>query len=121
MAKKVDSYAGYFATLRFYTNGFNSEHLNVNSLVTQQYVDWLGFIVARRNGNYTVVYRQHQQNNLPLINDQLLNCDKLSADSLMKKYVLPFTSTGYINVKTTWDAHIPFLFLNTQNPWYIPR
>lgn len=120
MAKKVDSYAGYFATLRFYTNGFNSEHLNVNSLVTQQYVDWPGFIVARRNGNYTVVYRQHQQNNLPLINDQLLNCDKLSADSLMKKYVLPFTNTGYINVKTTWDAHIPFLFLNKQNPWYIP-
>ncbi|MEN9450933.1 MAG: hypothetical protein RJA83_1551 [Pseudomonadota bacterium] len=120
MAKKVNSYAGYFATLRFYTNGFNSEHLNVNSLMKPQYADWPGFIVARRNGNYTVVYRQHQQNDLPLINDQLLNCDQYSPDSLMKTYVLPFTSNGYVNVKTTWESYIPYLFLNTQNPWYIP-
>lgn len=47
--KKVDSYAGYFATLRFYANGFNSEHLNVNSLIKSQHADWPGFIVADRN------------------------------------------------------------------------
>jgi hypothetical protein len=120
MAKKVDSYTGYFATLRFYANGFNSEHLNVNSLIKSEHADWPGFIVAGRNGHYTVVYRQPQQNDLPLIHDELLSCDKLSPDSLMKKYVLPFTSNGYINVKTTWDTYIPFLFLNTQNPWYTP-
>lgn len=36
MAEKVNSYPGYFATLRFYANGFNSEHLNLHSLVKYQ-------------------------------------------------------------------------------------
>jgi len=115
MARQVTSYGGYIATLKFYTNGFYSEHLNVVPLLENQ-INWPGFVVALRNDEYKVVYRQEGQNELPDLNATLISCDEISPDILMTHF-LPFTEDGYARVKSTWTVYVPFLFRDADNPW----
>lgn len=75
--------------------------------------------MALRDGQYKVVYRLPGRHGLPVINDQLLSGEGISPDQLMRKYVLPFTDNGYVNVKTSWALYVPNLFLDTANPWYL--
>jgi hypothetical protein len=116
LAKKAESYQGYYYSLKYFVNGFKDGHLHYWTSLEMNRAEWPGFVIAKRGKTYVV---HHVSTNkgfklLPKKGSELHSCDGVSIDQLMIKNVFPFV--GNRDLATHWIKHTPMLLFDYGNP-----
>jgi hypothetical protein len=81
----------FFYTLAYYVSGFKDPHiyLSANNNKTKLPLHFSGITVYYQYGHYYVNYRDNNNQSIP-IHAELLSCDNMSIDALIKKDIMPY-------------------------------
>lgn len=112
-AKKVNKYGGYYATQKFFANGFKDGHLHYFINLKPERIKWPGFTVAKRGDNYIVHSSSDKKG--PKKGWKVVSCDGKGPDKLMKSNVFPFN--GNEDLAAHWVKYAPQIFLDSDNPF----
>lgn len=117
LAKRSDSYQGYYYSLKHFVNGFKDGHLHYWTELSMNRSEWPGFIVAKRGELYIVhfVSDLDKFGHLPPKNSQLVSCDGKGIRSLMETNIFPFS--GNPDLESHWIEQTPMLFVDFHNPF----
>src|SRR5258706_4299346 len=76
-ARKVNSFSGYTALLRWFAGRFEDDQMQVNSNLQPINVEWPGFLAANRSGKFIVQNptRPRATDGLPADGSILISCD----------------------------------------------
>jgi len=95
-AAVAHTYGDYERAVRRYLNGFRDGHTGAGFLLSSQRLSWPGFLVNRDADDRIRVLAAAEGSNVPL-GAELLSCDGLTTDQLMKERLDPYY----------WNADIP--------------
>lgn len=117
LAKKANTYQGYFYAIKFFVNGFRDGHLYYWADLTINLAEWPGFIIAKRGRKFVVhhVFEGAGFDSLPKIGAQLVGCDTSSVESLMEQNVFPYD--GNVDLEAHWIKQAPLLLVSFGNPF----
>jgi len=122
LARKADSFGGYYFALRRYADGFNDSHLSIKLEKKAENYDnfWPGFAVSLRNNNFVVADLSDLNLNafktrLPQVRDRLIACDGKSAKTLFENNILPFY--GIDGLLASERISAPRLMFDEGNPF----
>jgi len=125
LARRADSFEGYYFALRRYTSGFNDYHLDIilPDEVKLKNNFWPGFAVSLHNDGFIVsdltdMKLDAESSRLPQPGDVLIACDGKSPNQLFADNILPFY--GIERLAASKRANAPQLMFDEGNP-YIKR
>jgi len=118
-ARKVNSFSGYTALLRWFTGRFEDDQLQVTASVQPANIEWPGFTVTNRAGRYIVQNpgRPRPSDGLPFDGSNLVSCDGIQPDEWVKNRVIPYQqSVAALEADRIRNA--PWIFLDEGNPYF---
>src|SRR3954451_10804636 len=95
-AAAAHNYSDYERAIRRYLNGFRDGHTAAGFVLSSDRLSWPGFLVGRDVDERVRVLAATEGGNVPL-NAELLACDGVTTDQLMKERLDPYY----------WNADIP--------------
>jgi hypothetical protein len=118
-ARKVNSFPGYTALLRWFTGRFDDDQLLVSFNVQPVNVEWPGFLVTNRAGKYIVQNpsRTRPSDGLPADGAQLISCDASTPDEWVRTKVIAYQQ-GIASLEADRVRFTPWMFIDDGNPYY---
>ncbi|KAF1017087.1 MAG: hypothetical protein GAK31_00346 [Stenotrophomonas maltophilia] len=121
-AQQVDSFAGYWWTLKGYTAAFNDGHVSLNALPAAPALPmrWPGFLTGFEGDAQIVMERAATSTQAPPLGAHLLSCDGVDAATLAAQRVGAFN--GRWNLQASRIHAGGELLLDQGNPFVaLPR
>lgn len=117
MSTRVQTRSGILAVLRYFAAQFRDEHLSIIDLSPQEELSFPGFLVRFHDGQIIVgwVYGDIGAKSMPDQGDTLLECDGISADTLVRERRFQFGSNP--NLKSHWVREAAYLLIDDGNPF----
>ena len=119
-ARKVNSFPGYSALLRWFAGRFEDDQLQVTSNLQPVNVEWPGFLVTNRAGKYIVQnpVRPRPSDGLPVDGATLVSCDGAPPDDWVRTKVIPYQQ-AVASLEADRIRYAPWMFIDDGNPYYV--
>ncbi len=119
-ARKVNSFPGYSALLRWFAGRFNDDQLLVSFNLQPVNVEWPGFLVSNRAGKYVVQNPSRPRNSdgLPADGAMVVSCDAAAPDEWVRTKVIAYQQ-GVESLEADRIRFAPWMFIDDGNPFYI--
>lgn len=114
-AASTQSLDGYRATLRGFATMMGDKHIWSNMRVAARTVNWPGFLVSRRGGDWVVGYVHQDAIDAPMLGATLISCDGSGAEDFAEKRLGGFRAVWSIEAQRISSA--PFLMIDEGNPF----
>lgn len=121
-AEQIDSFFGYYFTLRAYGIGFKDEHLvvqvaSIDRFKEQMKFKWPGFAVQLSENNKIRVSTVNPilENQVPPVGAVLLSCDGRDSETIMEENV--YTFYGDKLILKNRATFVPRIFVDSANPF----
>jgi hypothetical protein len=105
-AKAARSYSDYFRVLRYYTNGFEDGHIELDFDFGPTTTDWTGFVIGSGSSGEPQVISAEADSGVK-VGDRVESCDGKPFEALMKSRVDPYFVNGAIpQSEGTWRSEL---------------
>lgn len=113
-AARVDSYAGYAATLNAFAVSLGDKHIWSRQAVRPATYFWTGLSIARRGGGWWVA--EDSRGGQPsLLGARLVGCDGRTADDLGQERIGTYRAVWSVEAQRVQNA--PYLLIDDGNPF----
>lgn len=117
-APRVRTAAGHQAVLSAFTNALADKHLSFRPALAVARPEWVGLILALRDGEWIVVDEDPWPGRAPLRGARLAGCDGRSADAVAEERLGGFRAEWTIAAQRGLAA--PWLLIDEGNPFLQP-
>jgi len=114
-AARVDSYAGYAATLNAFAVALGDKHIWSRQALRPAIYYWPSLVVARRGGTWQVADDSREGAAPSLVGARLIGCDGRSADELGAERLGTYRAVWSIEAQRVQTA--PYLLVDDGNPF----
>lgn len=112
---RVDSYAGYAATLNAFAVSMGDKHIWSRQAVRPSIYWWPGIVMSRRGGSWKVADDARGEGQHSLLGATLIGCDGRSADELGAERLGTYRAVWSIEAQRVQSA--PYLLVDDGNPF----
>jgi hypothetical protein len=114
-AARVNSFAGYLATMQGFAAAMGDKHIWSRPLAIPVSAEWAGILIGRRGSGWVVAAEEEAVQGEPLAGARLVSCDGIAADALAEQRLGAFRAYWPIEAQRTATA--PWLLVDDGNPF----
>lgn len=117
-APTVTTAGGYFAVMHGFSNMLEDKHLSFKPALSIARPEWVGLIMALRNGEWVVADEDNWPGRDPLVGATLESCDGIPVEQLARERLGGFRAEWSIQAQRGLAA--PWLLVDEHNPFLEP-